>query len=459
MLKLENLTITYPNKDVPGIKNLNFELPKGSICFFTGDSSSGKTTLCLAIAGLLLHARPEATVSGLIAWNKKLIKQKDFNQEIAITLENPYSQLTGLKHTVLEEIAFGLEMRGVPREEVERRIQIAVDIFGIAHLLSRHPRTLSGGETQKVVIASSHVLIPELWILDRPLTELDPLARYIFLQEIELLANQKGITFIITEEPAPDLYSIATHLSTIKTEGVDFSLNTKKNSLQSPITLSSTITFTKTKGELIEIDSLSRSSVIIKGLGFQYSSNYPMIFENLDIIVNFGECLWITGPNGCGKTTLAKIIAGILKPKNGEVWVNGVKSSSEPIWKIARYIAYAFQNPDYQIFSTKVWDEVIFGPKALGYSVHKCKSLTEYALTLFDLFIKKDFHPHDLTRSERKRLGLAIAFAMDTPSIILDEPTQFQNSQEKQIIRNAINESLTLGKSLLVITHELDFVG
>jgi energy-coupling factor transporter ATP-binding protein EcfA2 len=102
-------------------------------------------------------------------------------------------------------------MRGLHRAEMGQRIQVAADIFGISHLLFRHPRTLSGGETQKVVIASSYVLKPELWILDRPLTELDPLARYKFLQEIELLAKQKGITFIITEEPAADLYSIATH--------------------------------------------------------------------------------------------------------------------------------------------------------------------------------------------------------------------------------------------------------
>jgi energy-coupling factor transporter ATP-binding protein EcfA2 len=358
MLEIKNLSINYPHKEMPIIKNLGFELPKGSICFLDGESGSGKTTLCLAVAGLLLHARPEATVSGLIEWNKKLIKQKDFNQEIAITLENPYSQLTGLKHTVLEEIAFGLEMRGVPREEMERGIQRAVDTFEIGCLLSRLPRTLSGGETQKVVIASSYVLMPELWILDRPLTELDSLARYKFLKEIDLLANQKGITFIITDEPAADLYSIATHLLTIKANGIDFSLNIKKDSINSTdiFPVSSTIAFTKTKGKLIEADSLSRSSVIIKGLGFQYSSDYPMIFKNLDISVNSGECLWITGPNGCGKTTLAKIIAGIFKPKEGEVWVNGVNSGSEPIWKVARHVVYAFQNPDLQFFSADVWN-------------------------------------------------------------------------------------------------------
>lgn len=223
MLKVENLTINYPDKRLPLLKGLDFEVPKGAICLILGDSGSGKTTLSLVIAGLLLHARPEVNISGFIKWNKKLINQKEFNSEIAITLENPYSQLTSLKSTVREKIAFGLEMRGVPRIEIERRIQIAANIFGITQLLSRHPRTLSGGETQKVVIASSYVIKPELWILDRPLTELDPLARVKFLQELKLLANQRGATIIIAEEPASDLYSIATHILTISAEGVNFS--------------------------------------------------------------------------------------------------------------------------------------------------------------------------------------------------------------------------------------------
>jgi energy-coupling factor transport system ATP-binding protein len=460
MLKIENLTISYPDKRLPLLKGLNFEVPKGAICLILGDSGSGKTTLCLAIAGLLLHARPEAIISGFIKWDKKLINQKDFNSEIAITLENPYSQLTGLKNTVREEIAFGLEMRGVSREEVERRIQLATETFGITHLLLRSPRTLSGGETQKIVIASSYVLMPELWVLDRPLTDLDPLARYKFLHEVRLLANQRGTTFIITEEPASDLYSIATHLLTIREEVVDFSSNTKKDSTLS-IDVSSllpTLTLVKTKEIFIGRDSLNYSSVQIKKLGFQYSSDYPIIFENLDITVNPGECLWITGPNGCGKTTLLKIIAGILKPKKGEVWINNINCSSEPIWKVARYVSYAFQNPDLQFFSNDVWSEVFFGPKTLGYPKDKCKTLTEYALYLFGLDNKAKRHPHDLNRSERKRLGLASAFAMNTPVIILDEPTQFQTSQGKLALRQAICENLRKEKTFLIATNILDFI-
>jgi len=461
MLHVENLSIKYPDKELPALKKLSFELPKGSICILSGDSGSGQTTLCLAIAGLLKHSRPEAHISGIIRWDGNLIDQEKFRQEIAITLENPYSQFSGLKHTVLEELAFGLEMRGFSLCEMKKRIQHAADIFGITNLLSRDPKTISGGEIQKAIIASSYVLMPELWILDKPLTELDPLSRYNVLQNLKKLANQYDITLIMTDEDhSRDLYQIASHLLTIKRETVKLSLNTKRNNNKSldPPSFTSTISFTRTSINPSKENFASSASVQIQDLGFQYSSDQPMIFDNISVSVNRGDCLWITGPNGCGKTTLAKIIAGMLKFKKGEVRVNNIDPQTEPIWRLAHYVAFAFQNPDIQIFSTNVWDEVYFGPKTLGYSENKCKELTAYALNLSGLKDKVKKHPHELTRSERKRLGLAIAFAMDTPIIILDEPTQFQNLQDKQLVIEAINKALLKGKSILCITHDLSIL-
>ena len=456
MLQVKNLSIKYPDKELSALKDVNFELPKGSICFLSGDSGAGQTTLCLAIAGFLKHARPETDISGMIKLNGNPIDQQEFRQEIAITLENPYSQFSGLKRTVLEEMAFGLEMRGFSLCEMKKRIKSALATFGISHLLSRNPKTLSGGETQKVIIACSYVLIPELWILDRPLTELDPLARFSFLQNIKHMANQNGTTIIIVEEPACDLYLIATHLLTMEGGKVELSLNTKGSHFKTPDLPASpsTITFTKISVDPYKEDHISSPSVKIKDIGFQYSPDQPKVFDNLHLSVAPGECLWITGPNGCGKTTLAKIIAGILKSTKGEVSINGINPMIEPVWKVAHYIAYAFQNPDLQIFSTNLWDEVSFGPKALGYSINRCNELTRNALKLFDLTKKEISHPHDLNRSERKRLGLASAFAMDTPVMILDEPTQFQDSQWKKIIKEAMDKTLLKNKSILCITHD-----
>jgi energy-coupling factor transporter ATP-binding protein EcfA2 len=125
---------------------------------------------------------------------------------------------------------------------------------------------------------------------------------------------------------------------------------------------------------------------------------------------------------------------------------------------MARHVAYAFQNPDLQIFSRDVLTEVTFGPQSLGYPKHRCEALAGRALHVFGLSGKEQHHPHSLNRSERKRLGLAATFAMDTPIIILDEPTQYQTPEWKPVIRQAIVEGLSEEKTFLIVTHDLDFI-
>lgn len=456
MLRVSNLSIAYPGKDVPVIKDFNFDLPKGSLCLVHGASGSGKTSLCLALSGSLLHAYPEAHIGGTVKWNNSAIDQKTFNPAVAITLENPYSQLSGLKNTVESEIAFGLEMRGVQPEEIRQLIDTASSTLGITHLLKRNPRTLSGGEIQRLVIACSYVVSPDLWILDRPLTELDPAGRNLLLRILVSLSHEKGITIILAEEPSPELDSVITHQLCLDTG----TLIVNKTLLRTDFDVTQTIhsqfgiQFKRTSLNACS-NATSPFLVEVHKLAFRYSFDSPLIFEDLSLSLRPGECLCVTGPNGCGKTTLAKLVMGILKTQKGEIKINGINNAASQIWETAKHVSYAFQNPDYQIFSGSVWEEVSFGPKSLGYQPDKVDSLTIDALNLFGLTDKMKEHPHDLSRSERKRLGLASAFAMDTPVLILDEPTQYQDSKGKSLIITAMEDVLRKGKCILCITHDM----
>jgi len=454
MLKISDLTITYAGSEAPVIENLSFQLPAGSFCLLHGRSGTGKTTLCLALAGLLSHASPESHIVGDIAWNISERNNNNPFSPIAITLENPYSQLSDLKNTVEGEIAFGLEMQGVPPSEIRPLITEAGSIFGISHLMYRNPRTLSGGETQKVIIACSYVLSPRLWILDRPLTELDAAARVDFLRTLKSLADGNEATIIISEEPYPDIVAFATHQLSLDNGTLQVNTSSHRN-MSKENAYPSSIQFQKASLDRdVSSAPLTRGMVKVKDLSYRYSQDSPAILENINIIVCPGECLWISGPNGCGKTTLAKLLMGILKPQKGEVIINGFKTGTAPLWETARHISFAFQNPDYQIFSTTIWEEVTFGPKSLGYSHEKCEALTDDALNLFGLLNKKKSHPHDLNRSEKKRLGLASVFSMDTPVLILDEPTQYQDAEGKRLVENAILDVLAKEKCVLCISHD-----
>jgi len=456
MLRVSNLTIAYPGKDVPVIKDFNFDLPKGSLCLVHGASGSGKTSLCLALAGSLLHAYPESHIGGSVTWDNSAIDQQTFNPAVAITLENPYAQLSGLKSTVESEIAFGLEMRGVQPEVIRQLIDTASSIFSITHLLKRNPRTLSGGEIQRLVIACSYVVSPDLWILDRPLTELDPAGRNLLLRILVSLSHEKGTTIILAEEPSPELDSVITHQLCLDNGALIINKTPLKTDFDNTQTIHSQfgIQFKRTT-----LNTFSNAAlpflVEVKDLAFRYSPDSPLILEDLSLSLRPGECLWVTGPNGCGKTTLAKLVMGILKTQKGEIKINGINNAVRPLWEIAKQVSYAFQNPDYQIFSGTVREEVSFGPRSLGYHPDKVDSLTIEALNLFGLTEKKKEHPHDLSRSERKRLGLASTFAMDTPVLILDEPTQYQDSKGKSLIITAMVEVLRKGKCILCITHDM----
>jgi energy-coupling factor transport system ATP-binding protein len=458
VLVVEDLTVGYPGREAPAFEGVNFNLPAGAVLLVCGESGSGKTTLALALSGLLQYSCPEAKISGTVLWNDFPLDWQE-NPSVAVTLENPYAQLTGIKGTVREEIAFGLEMRGVPPEAMRPRIERAAVAIGIDHLLDRHPMTLSGGEMQRVVIASSHVLAPRLWVLDRPLTELDPIGRAAFLHEMALMARRDGVTIIIAEERAPDVESVAGFIlelrdgtAVLQSNEDGFGVLMENAGESAP---DAGVKLTKFRA-LPEMEGTLEESQLVdaQNIDFGYTPDGPLVIRDASIALAPGEMLFITGRNGSGKTTLAKIIAGILRPARGKIFTRGAEITGKPLWEIARHVAFSFQNPDHQIFSKRVWDEVIFGPRNLGYSAQECERLAHRALDYFDLKEKKDCHPYELTRSDRKRLGLASTFAMNTPVLILDEPTQFQNQSVKHRIMSAVRDSLLDGKAVLLITHD-----
>jgi energy-coupling factor transport system ATP-binding protein len=194
----------------------------------------------------------------------------------------------------------------------------------------------------------------------------------------------------------------------------------------------------------------------IKDLRFTYPTGLEAI-SGISLTIESGEQVAIVGQNGAGKTTLVRHFNGLLQPASGSVLIEGWDTKTTSVAKLASRVGYVFQNPDEQLFSKDVLTEVEFGPKNLGYAKERVDQLVKLALSLTELNDKTATNPYDLSPTWRKMVALASIIAMDTPIVIFDEPTTGQDALNVARIANVIAELKKEGKTVITITHDIDF--
>lgn len=195
----------------------------------------------------------------------------------------------------------------------------------------------------------------------------------------------------------------------------------------------------------------------LRGVTFAYPGGIQAL-RDVSLSIGAGERIALVGHNGSGKSTLARHLNGLLRPSSGEVWLDGEPATDQPVAVLAGKAALLFQNPDDQICKGRVADEVAFGPRNLGFSPARTAELASEALALFGLDGREDDNPYDLGLSERKRLALASVVAMDTPLLVLDEPTAGLDSFEAGLLSSALDRLSGQGRAVVLISHDMDFV-
>ena len=194
----------------------------------------------------------------------------------------------------------------------------------------------------------------------------------------------------------------------------------------------------------------------IKDLHHTYPGDVKAL-NGISLTVEAGEQVAIVGQNGAGKTTLVKHLNGLLQPTSGSVLIGDWDTKEQAVAKLASRVGYVFQNPDEQLFTKNVHQEVSFGPKNLGYDKDKVEALVEDALALTKLNDQKETNPYDLSPTWRKMVALASIIAMDTPIIIFDEPTTGQDAANIERMAGAVAALRKCGKTVITITHDIDF--
>jgi energy-coupling factor transport system ATP-binding protein len=195
----------------------------------------------------------------------------------------------------------------------------------------------------------------------------------------------------------------------------------------------------------------------VKNVYFTYPTGVEAL-KGVSLNIRNGEFVAIMGQNGAGKTTLVKQFNGLLKPTKGEVLVDGVSTRNISIAQLARKLGFVFQNPDHQLFSETVEEEIAFALRNFGFKEATLKRRVTWALNLLDLTEYRQTSPFMLSGGERKRVALASVLAWNPKVIILDEPTIGQDHRQKEILRQFIVQMNAQGKTVVIVTHDVEFV-
>lgn len=467
------------------LKGLDFKVEKGSFTAITGPSGAGKTTLVLALTGVIPQRLPgsfegEVRVLGMSTIEKDVV---EITRKVGVVFEDPEVQF--VMSTVEDELLLSLQTLDLDPEDARERVLWALGVVGLTKdFLSRQPHQLSGGEKQRVAIASAIAREPELLILDEPTSDLDPAGKEEVVQAVENVREGLDATVVMVEHEPDLIEKFADRLLVIDSgrivmEGTPREVyscleEARKHAAYPPehYELAAAAGLKPpAKRELSELTLLgfnlngvcafheprSGNDTVaeVRGVWFSYPDGTEAL-KGVNLKLRKGELVALMGPNGGGKTTLAKVIAGLLKPREGKVLVQGKPVSSYTRLELSSLVGYVYQNPQHQLFCQSVFEEVAFGLRLRGMKGAELARRVSEALRLFGLEELRDEHPFFLSKGEKRRLALASVYVLEPSIFIVDEPTTGQDRRFSDQLMEVLRRLAEAGKSVLVITHSVD---
>ena len=491
-IEFKNVAFTYEGANKPALKDINLTVSSGEIILITGPAGSGKTTLCSCINGLVPHYH-EGELSGDVfvkEYNTRIARVGGLASIVGMVFQDPESQL--VTNSVADEVAFGPENLGVPRETIKERIAEALKATRLEGYDEREPHTLSGGEQQACVIASIYAMHPEIYVLDEPLANLDPEGKAQVLRVVVEIAKQRGKTLILVEHALEEVLPLVDRVIVLN-EGQIVRDGTVEEVLEAgeisfvftrpaivqlgekygfqPLPLSSEAFYEKMRAgyslgkikweeNAPDINPHTDRVIEMEDLFFSYHQNQisqRAALAGVSLSINAGEIVAIMGRNGSGKTTLIRHIIGLLQPDKGKVVVLGNDVASTPTHTLARKVGFCFQNPNHQIVSFNVRDEIIFGLKAHGIDPSEFETRIRQSLEFVNMGDFIDAEVFDLGKGQKQRVALASVLSLNPDILIVDEPTTGQDPRMAREIFEIIQRLNETGTTVLMITHQIDY--
>ncbi len=401
----------------------DFHYVKPGMVAIFGDNGSGKSTLAQLMAGWYPDFLPgEITGSGTLLGTP--IGHLPLNEQsatIQLVQQSPYLQLSGCTFSVEEEVAFGPENLCLAEAEIMARIDAALTLTECQPLRHRHPATLSGGETQRVVIACAIAMQPKLLILDEAFSRLTPQASEMLLQRLQHWAFERGSLIILFERHrTPFLNYLPASVAIAKRSA--------------PATM-----------------------LTLNQISYRWPGAATDCLCDISLQLKQGEWLALTGDNGAGKSTLLRVMAGLLTPTAGTVMLQQQAMKNLKNRQHAAKIGVLFQEAENQLFHSTVADEIAFGLKLQKCPADEITQRTHAALQCCQLADTANAHPLDLHSAQRRMVAVACLEALSPPLLLLDEPSRDFDENWLSVFESWLEKCGQRGTSVVAISHDAAF--
>jgi len=455
IIQLDIKALTFPDEKEPALKNIKLNINEGEFIAITGGAASGKSVLLHAITSAAPKFYPCA-LSGTVkvadqdVASMPLCQMADY---LGYMMQEPQNQMVNRR--VTDELAFGVANLNLTQDEIANRVNEIMDFLGIWAFSDRMTDALSGGQAQKVVLGSILAMKTPILLLDQPTAELDPKTSSELYRHLGQLNREKKVTTLVVMDKSGAVLKDAHRVLVMEAGTVKDFLpvaeyqqkygNEKKYQRPLPFMVD----------ERSDVIKLSGASHCYKG---GITGCQP-----LDFSLKKGDFTAVIGQNGSGKSTMLKLIEGLVKPSAGRVELFGTAVTKKNVGELRRRIGFLFQNPDDQIFCSSVKDEISFVLKNKNSSKDSNKKLSQQeqeqkiqeTLALIGLDGLEEMHPQRLSRGQRQLLALGSVVINDPELIIADEPTSGLNGAQSQVVMEKLARLSAQGVTILLVTHDL----
>jgi len=467
IIRFNEVNFKYPGTGKFALEKINLNIMEGEFFAVMGESGAGKTTLCKLVNGIIPHLC-EGNLTGAVivdGGNTIDCAVSSLASKVGMVLDDPDAQL--FTSTVRQEAAFGPENLLLNIEEIESRVKSALRAVGLDGFENRIPSSLSGGEKQRLSIAAALAMQGKILCLDDPLCRLDPAGAREVISVLRDLREKRGITIIMTSYDSNVIAQNVGRVCILK-NGRVAALDTAKNIFADGALLeengiqplSQTECGIQFFNNYQAANNAEIEAVKIENFCFTYPNGISI--ENISLSIADNDFTAITGNNGCGKTTLLKSVTGLLRPRSGDIFIRGRNTKEMTVSDICAEAGFVMQNPDTQLFTDSVYNEVSFALK--NTRGHKRLSNAEInkrvdgALAAAGLEDAQAF-PHALCKADRVRTVIACVLATGCRIIILDEVDAGLDYHDNIKIMNLVRDLHNRGFTIIFVTHNMFLAG